>query len=217
MKTDLEIQKDVMEEIEWDPILCAAEIGVSVKEGVVMLNGYVDTYSKKLAAENATKRVKDVKGIAEEIEVRLSTNGIRTDTELVEAAVNALMWNVDVPDEKIKVKVEKGWLTLEGNVDWRFQKDEATLAVKSLIGLKGINNFIHVKTTEVHPDSVKNLIKNALERSADVEAGKVTIEAIGNTVTLKGNVHSWLEKNEVERAAWSAPGVTHVKDELLVI
>ena len=215
MKTDAQLQEDVIEELKWDPKLNAAEIGVAVKNGIVILSGHVDNYTKKLAAEEAVKRMKDVKGIAEEITVQLSFDGKRTDEELAQAAVNALKWNNAVPDQNIKVEVEKGWLTLEGHLDWQFQKDAATNAVKDIIGLKGVTNLLTIKP-KINIPVVRDTIKKALERSADIESDRIVIETQGNKITLRGKARSWSERNEVERAAWCAPGVMEVEDELVI-
>jgi osmotically-inducible protein OsmY len=215
MKTDSQLQATVMEELQWDPKLNAAEIGVAVKNGIVILSGHVDNYTKKLAAEEAVKRVKDVKGIVEEITVQLSHDGTRSDEELAQAAVSALRWNNAVPDQSIKAEVEKGWLTLEGNLDWQFQKDAALNAVKDIIGLKGVSNLINIKP-KVNAPVVRDTIKKALERSADIESDRIIIETSGSKVTLRGKARSWGERNEVERAAWCAPGVMEVEDDLVI-
>jgi osmotically-inducible protein OsmY len=215
MKSDQQIQTDVMDELKWDPILDSAEIGVAVKNGVVTLSGQVSSYAKKIAAENAVKRVRDVKGLAEEISVKLPIDGRRTDAEIAAAALNALKWNSNVPDDKITLKVENGWLTLEGQLDWQFQKDAAALAVDGIIGVKGVSCLITIKP-KIEIPVVRDNIKKALERSADIEADRIIIETQGNKVTLRGKARSWSERNEVERAAWCAPGVMAVEDELVI-
>lgn len=206
---------DVIEELKWDPVLDSSEIGVSVKNGIVTLSGVVNNYTRKLAAENAAKRVKDVKGIAEEITVKLSIDGRRTDTEIAEAVVNKLKWNSNVPDQKITIKVENGWVTLEGQLDWEFQKEAATNEVQNIIGVKGVTNLINIKPV-INVPVVRDTIKRALERSADIEADRINIETKGNKIILKGKARSWNEKREVERAAWSAPGVMEVEDDLII-
>ncbi len=215
MKTDKQLQADVMDELSWDPKLNSAEIGIAVKNGIVTLSGHVDNYTKKLAAEDAAKRVKDVKGIVEEITVELSLEGKHTDQELAQAAINALRWNNAVPDQNIKVEVEKGWLALEGHLDWQFQKDAAFNAVKDISGLKGVTNLLNIRP-RINVPVVRDTIKKALERSADVEADRILIETYGNKVVLRGKARSWNEKIEVERAAWSAPGVMEVEDDLVL-
>ena len=215
MKTDTQLQKDVMDELQWDPRFNASEIGVAVKNGIVTLSGHVDNYTKKLAAEEAAKRVKGVKALVEEITVQLSHDGKLSDQELAQAAINLLKWNNAVPDQNIKVEVEDGWLTLEGHVDWQFQKDAAKSAVKDITGLKGVVNLLNIKP-RINIPVVRDTIKEALERSADVEADRIQIETSGNKVTLRGKARTWNEKFEVERAAWSAPGVMEVEDEMIL-
>lgn len=215
MKTDQQLQQDVMDELKWDPLLTASEIGVSVKNSVVTLSGYVDSYSKKLAAENAAKRVKGVHAVAEDIEIRLGMDGRRNDTEIAQAALNALKWNTNVPDERIKLKVENGWVNMEGDVDWQFQKSTAENAISNISGVRGIRNLITI-TPKVNISGVENRIKNALQRSAAIEAGNIAVRAEGNKVILKGKVRSWAERREVERAVWSTPGVAEVEDDLLI-
>lgn len=215
MKTDQQLQQDVMDELKWDPLLNASEIGVSVKGGVVTLSGYVNNYSKKIAAENAAKRVKGVQAVAEDIEVRLGIDGQRNDTEIARAALDAFKWNTNVPDERIKLKVENGWVTLEGNLDWQFQKNAAENAVRDITGVKGVSDLITI-TPKVSVTAVENKIKSALQRSAAVEANNIAVQAQGSKVILKGRVRSWAERREVERAAWSSPGVAEVEDDLLI-
>jgi len=215
MRTDNQLQQDVMDELSWDPILQSSEIGVAVKNGVVTLSGQVNSYSKKMAAENAAKRVKDVKAVAVDVEVHISSDSKRTDTDIANAAVNALKWSSFVPDDHIKLKVDDGWITIEGEVEWQFQKESASSAIRNLIGVKGISNQVKVKPS-ITPVVVRDVIKKALERSADIEAQEINIITDGGTVVLKGKVRSWSERNEVQRAVWSAPGITDVKDELVI-
>ncbi len=215
MKTDLHLQSDIMEELKWDPRLNAAEIGVAVKTGIVILSGQVDSYSKKLLAEEAARRVKDVKGIVENITVQLSGSSQRSDADLAFAALNALKWHNAIPDKQIIVDVEKGWLTLEGTVDWQFQKDAALNAVKDITGLKGITNQITINP-RINVPLIRESIREALERSADIEAERIIIETSGNKIILRGKARSWGERNEVERAVWCAPGVMEVEDDLII-
>jgi len=215
MKTDQQIQRNVMDELAWDPVLKASEIGVTCSQGVVTLSGYVNSYSKKLAAENAAKRVKDVKAVAVDIEIKLPSDDKRTDADVATAALNALKWSSFVPDDLVKLKVEDGWVTLEGDVEWQYQKESAASAIKDLIGVRGISNLIRVRPS-VSPVLVKDSIKKALERSAYIEAAGINIVTEGGNITLKGKVRSWGERTEVERAAWATPGVLDVKDELVI-
>lgn len=212
MKTDKKNQEDVIAELLWEPMLTAAEIGVAVKGGVVTLSGSVNNYMKKRQAELAAKRVRDVKAVAVDITIDLSPEDNSNDTEIGTAIVDAFNWNTMVPDEKVKVKVENGWVTLEGNVEWQYQKDAAYNSVLLLRGIRGISNLISVKPA-VNKVLVKDNIKRALERNAAIESDKV-VTTTGHTVVLKGKVGSWHERNLVERAAWASPGVVNVKDEM---
>ncbi len=216
MKTDQEIQQDVMEELRWEPALNAPEIGVGVYNGIVTLSGYVKFYSEKLAAEKAAKRVKGVKAVAEDIEVRLTDSSKLPDAMIAENAIRALEWNTTIPDERIKIKVDNGWVQLEGEVDWLYQKEGAENAINNLNGVRGLSNWITVKP-RVNTIIVKENIRKALERSADLEADKIKIETTGNKVILKGSARSWNERKEVERAVAAAPGVVEVDDQLAVI
>lgn len=216
MKTDYEIQKDVMDELKWQPLLNSTEIGVAVKNGVVTLTGNVDTYAKKIAAEKAAKKVAGVKAVAEEIDVKYLSGAKKTDTEIAESILNSLKWNSSVNEEKIKIKVEDGWVTLEGDADWEFQKIKARNAIENLNGVRGITNLIQVKP-KLTTKEVKQKIGLALHRSATVDADRITVESTGNKVILSGHVRSLAEKNDAEDAAWSAPGVTAVENNIDVV
>lgn len=213
MKTDVEIQSDVMEELQWTSLLNACEIGVAVKNGVVTLSGTVDSYRKKVAAEEAAKGVAGVKAVAEDIEVKVKDAWIKNDAELAEAVLNALKWNSSVREEKIKVKVENGWVTLEGEAEWEFQRSSAKTAVRNLLGVRGITNNIKVNPS-VDAVDVRRKINAALHRSASLDAQKIDLEVAGRTVILRGKVRSYAEKNDAENAVWNAPGVSQVENKL---
>ena len=208
------IRSDVLFELKWDPrIGSSSDIAVAVKEGVVTLSGFVHSYWDKDAAEKAVKRVYGVRGVANDIEVKLDSK--RSDPEIARDAVHELESHVSLPSDKIKVTVKNGWVTLEGNVDWQYQKTLAESAIKKLRGVIGIINNIEVKP-KVTPTEVKNKIGEALRRSAELDARRISVEVEGSTVKLYGSVHSWAEKDEAERAAWSAPGTTMVENHILV-
>lgn len=215
MKTDAEIQKNVMEELKWESAIHSSDIGVAVKNGVVTLSGTVDTYMEKKAAEKATLKVAGVKGIAEDIEIKLTYRDQKTDAELAQAVVNSLKWNVLVPDDKIKIKVENAWVTAEGMVDWAYEKNAVRDAISGIVGVKGISNLVKV-TPKINPDDVKKKISAAFERSASIDANSIRIEDIGNKVILTGKVRSYAEKREAERVAWNAPGVAAVENNIEV-
>jgi osmotically-inducible protein OsmY len=213
--TDLELRKNVESELNWEPSVPAAEIGVAAKDGIVTLTGRVQSYWEKLAAERAAARVSGVRAVVNELEIRLPYTSERTDEDIARAAVNALEWTISVPSERIKVKVSKGWITLEGNVEWQFQKSAAEKAVRYLTGVKGVSNLIEVKP-QVSKSVVKTAIEDALKRSAEVDANRIKVETDGDKVILRGTVRSWFEREEAERAAWAAPGVRSVDNRITI-
>jgi osmotically-inducible protein OsmY len=213
IRTDQEIQKDVLAELKWDAQIQPNEIGVSVKDGVVTLTGWVDSYLKKWAAEEAAHRVAGVKAVANDIEVKLATE--RTDPEIAAAAVHAIEWDALIPGNKIQVTVSKGWVTLKGDVEWQYQKQDAERVVRRLSGVKGVTNLIIVKPSVTAPE-LKKKIEDALVRNAQIDANRITVEVQGSKAILKGAVRSWAEKEEAERVAWSAPGIVSVENRISV-
>jgi len=215
MISDLQLRQDVLDELEFEPSVNAAHIGVTADRGVVTLTGFVTSYAEKTAAERTARRVKGVKAIAEEIEVRLPSDRKRADDEIAARAIDILKWQVGLPANRIKVKVEKGIVTLTGEVDWQFQKTEADHVVHKLSGVVDVLNQIRV-TAPLEAVEVKQKIENALRRSAELEASRITVETEGGRVILRGRVHAWYERDIAERAAWSAPGVTEVQDRITI-
>jgi osmotically-inducible protein OsmY len=215
LRTDTEIQKDVADELKWDPSLEDDDIAVAVRDGVVTLAGWVKSYLDKWRAERVASRVKGVKAVANDLEVKLPASSTRTDPEIARAAVDALKWNIAVPSDRVKVRVEKGWVTLEGDVDWYYQKEAAERSVRSLTGVKGVSNLIAVHATPT-PADVKKKIKDALARGASFDAERITVEIDGHTATLRGTVRSFAERRDAERAARNAPGITEVENKLTV-
>ena len=215
MKTDTQLQKDVIDELRWEPRVNEAEIAVSAKDGVVTLTGSVGTFAQKYVAERAVERVAGVRAVADDLKVKVFGALERSDTDIAHAAVNALRWDTEVPDEKLTVKVENGWVTLKGETEWNYQKTAAERDVRYLAGVKGISNQIAVKPRASSVE-VKSKIEDALKRSAEFDAKRITVETADGSVTLKGTVRSWTERADAERAAWAAPGVKEVHDKLLV-
>ena len=212
---DKDLKQHVQNALDWEPSVDAKDIGVSVDEGVVTLRGNVASYAEKIAAERVALRVYGVKAVANDLVVRLVSSYQRTDTEIAQAALAALKWHTVVPDDRVTVTVKEGWITLAGTLDWQYQKDAAARAVRDLTGVKAVTNDIrvqpHVKTTDV-----RDKIEAAFKRSAEIDARRVNVTAQDGKVILSGNVHSWAERQEAERAAWSAPGVSQVDDRLSI-
>jgi osmotically-inducible protein OsmY len=212
---DHQLRQDVLDELNFEPSVNAAHIGVGAHAGIVTLTGFVSTYGEKLAAERAVQRIKGVKAIAEEIEVRLPSDKKVADDQVAERAVSILKWRVGVPAERIGIKVEKGFVTLTGDVDFSFQRLEAGDAIHDLTGVAGVANLIRVNSA-VAAFEVKEQIRQALDRSAELDASRITVQTDGGKVILGGKVHAWFERGIAERTAWSAPGVSDVQDHIQI-
>ncbi len=213
MKTDSQLQQDVIAELKWEPSVTAPSIGVEVKDGIVTLAGEVSSYAEKLSAESATQRVCGVKALATELKVKLSGSGKRSDADIAKSAESVLAWTTWVPDNAIKVLVENGWVTLSGNVDWQYQKQSATDSVRFLSGVTGVSDQIAIKPT-LSVSAVKSDIEAALKRSAVADAKKISVSINGSNVTLTGKVQSWNERETATTSAWGTPGVRSVIDEM---
>ena len=213
--TDKDLKQHVQSALDWEPSLDATDIGVSVDEAVVTLRGNVASYAEKVTAERVALRVYGIRAVANDLAVHLASGFERTDTEIAQAAVSALKWNTMVPNDRVTLTINNGWLALNGTLDWQYQKDAAARAVRDLTGVKGVTNNIivqpHVKTIDV-----RDKIEAAFKRSAEIDARRVNVTATDGKVILSGNVHSWAERQEAERAAWAAPGVTQVEDRLAI-
>ena len=215
IKSDEQLRKDVQEELHWDPSIGRVEIGVVASDGVVTLTGQVDTFARRWAALKAAERVTGVVAVADELTVHLPTDYRRTDIDIAHMVAEALRWDIQVPDEHIKARVDEGRVSLDGEVDWEYQRSAALRAVRNLTGIRGVTNNITLKARAWAPE-VKTRIESALTRTAEADAKHITVLAGDGQITLKGHVHSWSAREDAERAAWSAPGVTWVKDELIV-
>jgi osmotically-inducible protein OsmY len=213
---DLSLRKDVLEELEWDPSIDSRTIGVAVEDGIIALTGHVASYADKTNAEKIVKRVHGVQGVANDLEVRLPTSIERDDVDVARAAVDALEWNASVPKDRIQASVSNGWVTLEGEVDWYYQKRAAEDAVDIIAGVRGVTNKINVKALQARAEDVKEKIEAALRRNAEIDANNIEVRTTDGRVTLTGTVRSWVERQDAVNAAWSAPGVTNVDDQIRV-
>jgi osmotically-inducible protein OsmY len=215
MKTDADIRLNVESELQWDPSIDDKKIGVIVNNGVVTLTGEVSYFAGKWTAEDIAKRVSGVRAIANDIQVSIPLSGVRTDTDIAEAAANALRWNVSLSGTQIKPVVKDGWVTLDGKVGWGYQKTSAESTVRNLVGVKGVANNVTVAVT-VKAADVKQKIEDAFRRHAVLEAKDIEVKVDSSTVTLKGHVHTWQEHDDAARAAWAAPGVANVENRLVI-
>jgi osmotically-inducible protein OsmY len=215
MKTDDEIKRDVEAELRWDPDIDATDIAVSVKGGVVTLAGFVPSYLQKFEAEKDAKRVQGVVGVANDLEVRLPTADQRPDPDIARDAVEALKMQLPYSYQNLKVIVRDGWITLEGEAEWNYQKEKAEMSVRGVKGVKGVINTITLKP-KIAAEEIKRKIEEAFKRSAEVDAKNIQVEATDGEVVLKGTVHSWFEREQAERAAWQAPGVKRVEDRIVI-
>jgi osmotically-inducible protein OsmY len=209
------LRQRIIDELDFDPSVESAHIGVAVADGVVTLTGYVKSYAEKIAAERAVKRVKGVKAIAEEIEVRFLSDRKTADDQIAKRALDIIAWDTTVPDDRVQVKVQNGWVTLSGEVEWQYQRDSAERVVRRLSGVVGISNSILVRP-RVAASDVKHRIEDALKRSADLEADRITVRTDGGKVILEGRVSAWYERDLAERTAWAATGVTAVDDRITI-
>ena len=216
MKTDTQLQRDVIDELRWDAAARGAEIGVAAKEGVVTLSGQVPTYMQKYSAVKAAEKVIGVTVVADDIEVKFSSDVRRSDTEIAHAASEALRSDIQVPDAVVKARVDNGWITLDGETEWNYQRASAERAVRNLAGVKGVTNLIAIKPKLPSTAEVSRKIKDAIRRAAESDADHIIVDAIDGQVTLRGKVRTWSERKDAENAAWSAPGVREVVDHITI-
>jgi len=216
MKTDSELKHDVENELKWEPSVNEAHIGVTAKDGIVTLTGHVPSFAEKYMAEKAVKRVYGVKAVADEMEVRLFGNATQSDEDIAKSCLNALKNNYSIPEDKIKVVVSSGRVTLEGELEWQFQREAAMNTVRFIKGVVSVSNHIKLKVGGVSPKDVKSRILAAFHRSADIDARRINVETHDGKITLVGTVRSWAEKDEAQQVAWSAPGVTSVENQISV-
>lgn len=215
-RTDIQIQRDVLDELDWDSRVRPNEVGVSAKDGIVTLSGTVDSYTKRWAAQEATLRVLGVKAVANDLEVHLPSAAERTDAELAQAALAALKWDADIRTEGLEVTISHGWVTLKGVVDVQFQRQEAERIIHRLAGIKGVTNWLTVRTISPAPKDIKQRIERALLRNAETDAQRITVDVQGSRVTLHGTVRSYAESRAAEGSAWSAPGISEVDNRLII-
>jgi osmotically-inducible protein OsmY len=216
MKTDAQLKRDVENELEWDPAVDARHVGVAVNEGVVLVTGHLTTFAEKQAIEQAVQRVSGVRALAVDLEVRLEPRHRRYDTEIAAAVGSAFKWHAQIPDDRIHVKVERGWVTLTGEVDWDYQRHNAELVVRPLTGVVGVINDITLRRREA-PEGIAERIHDALIRCAEDDARHIEVQVRDATATLRGNVNSWPERSAAQAAAWAAPGVSRVVNEIKVL
>lgn len=215
MKSDAALQDDVLEELKWEPSVNAAHIGVSVKDAIVTLSGHVPSFVEKYAAEKAAKRVYGVKAVADELDVKLADDKHKSDEDIARACLDALKFNASIPAERIKIIVRNNWVTLEGEVEWQYQKDAAVTVVREQTGVTGITNAITVKPS-ISPRDVRSQIEAAFKRNAEIDARRISVESHNGKVVLHGNVRSWVERDQAQQVAWAAPGVTGVDNQITV-
>jgi osmotically-inducible protein OsmY len=215
MRTDAELQRAIQDELDFEPSVIATDIGVTVKEGIATLFGTVSSYAEKWAAERAAERVSGLRALAKDLTVKLPGDSERSDADIAAAALHALAWDTQVPDEKLQVEVQKGFVSLKGQVDWNYQREAAAYDVRKLTGVVGVGNQITLAAT-ASAKEVRSKIESALQRRAVKDARRITVEADGGRVILRGEVHCWGEREDAEQAAWAAPGVSEVQDQIRI-